>query len=814
MRPTLLALLLGTSTLPAGSLLLSDNFNAPDTNNFDQSDQTGRRSGLFGPDVQLRSSRVQHHILANRLDFLNTPAGGSGRIRFQQVAALNATPPTDVWTNFAAGVVGTTVLAEGGLRISFDWLPPDNNSTNWISFNAGIAAKPPVTTPPTAEPATRVNHAGTDFGILFRDNGGTQCFLNGALAHNNNTAFPAPAIITIRKVVITLAFTSFADGSNVSARATVDGVSVLPDGYIFPWSGNLGIIHMELGNTVAGTKLDNLAIAGLNGLSVNLAAQPFYTSISNNGVVGTFTSELNNAAAPSTYALIAGEGDVDNAKFKIAGNELQSNGFNFLGIPEGTNLSVRIKGTSSNSAFTSEQVFQLSVIADEDEDDLPDSWELAAAFNLFDLKGRNPGPGPGAGTGNFDGDGLTDLQEFQLIRGLYPLLSPFLADTDSDGLGDAVELGPVAPRLISNPTLADTDGDGLSDLVENNSGNFVSAAQPGTSPVDYDSDDDSFPDQYEITRGSSPLDPLQLPTLPAPLTTSVLTTDETSGISSAKTYTHAISGGYAATINGVGFTPLRPAPAVSPDDFIWAATNNAGNTATFNEIAAFNLGEWLPANGNVTGTGLLELLGGFAYSGSGDLTGSSQTYTLTGLVPGQKYELRLYVRVWSKVASGRPLSVTFANGAQSVNAYILQDRPGIMLGDSNPDSAYALVFPYTAEAAEMAVTAAVPFTTLPISGSWHLYGLTNESVSPVGFDITGLTYQRTPVPAVTLTFDSVAAGVYAVDFSTALNAAGLPGGWTTLTNNLASQGQQTTYTDTSAAGSAARIFYRVRRLSP
>ena len=44
--------------------------------------------------------------------------------------------------------------------------------------------------------------------------------------------------------------------------------------------------------------------------------------------------------------------------------------------------------------------------------------------------------------------------------------------------------------------------------------------------------------------------------------------------------------------------------------------------------------------------------------------------------------------------SGRPQSVTFSNGAQSVNAYILEDRPGIMLENNNPDSAYALVIPY------------------------------------------------------------------------------------------------------------------------
>ena len=41
----------------AGELILEDTFNAPNINNFDNSDQTGRRSGLAAADVQLRSSR-------------------------------------------------------------------------------------------------------------------------------------------------------------------------------------------------------------------------------------------------------------------------------------------------------------------------------------------------------------------------------------------------------------------------------------------------------------------------------------------------------------------------------------------------------------------------------------------------------------------------------------------------------------------------------------------------------------------------------------------------------------------------------------
>ena len=766
-----------------GALLWKDNFDAPDTNNFDGAVLTSRLSGTAAGDTTLRSFGFQQSISNNQLLL---PLGGNG-VRFGGQFTRY---------DWAAGSVASAIVAAGGFVVSFDWIPQDDSNNEWVSFQVGTIND------------DNGNLTNDDYGILFRNNGGTERFRNAPLPNGNQGAgdnFTTTPGGVARLVEITYAFTSFADGSPVSVISKVNGVVIAND--TFNWDGNNGAMHMELGNGVANTRIDNFAVSTTAAYSSNLSALPLYTSIANNGTVGNLTSQSNGTPTAATYTLVAGAGDTDNAKFKITGNTLQSNGYNFIGIPDGTTLSVRIRSTASPS-LTDTQAYLITVIADNDSDDLPDTWELATAFNLTDLKGRNPTAGPGSGTGNFDGDTLTDLQEFKLTRGLYPLLSPLLADTDGDGLQDGVELNPAAPRILTNPTIADTDGDGLNDMVENNSGTFVSASNPGTSPVDYDSDDDAFPDSYEIVRGSGPLNALQLPTLPAPLTTAVLTTDEASGIDPAKTYTHAVSGGYAATVNGVAFAPLRP---VQPaPGFVWAATNNAGNAAAFNEINTSIFANWSPPAGDVTGPGLLELLGGFTYSGNGDQPGSFQTYTLTGLTPGQKYEVRLFVRVWSKVDSGRPHSVTFANGAQSVNAYILEDRPGIMLGNNNPDSAYTLVFPYTAAGTELTITAAVPFTTIPVSGSWHLYGLTNETTADRSFAITSLVFRKTPSPAATITFDSTPGAVYAVEYSTGLNTTGLPDGWKSLTTTLASGGTATTYTDTTIAGSAPRIFYRIR----
>ncbi len=63
-----------------------------------------------------------------------------------------------------------------------------------------------------------------------------------------------------------------------------------------------------------------------------------------------------------------------------------------------------------------------------------------------------------------------------------------------------------------------------------------------------------------------------------------------------------------------------------------------------------------------------------------------------------------------------------------------------------------------------------------------------------------------------LVFASHPNRMYAVDYSTSLQAAGQPGGWQQLTGSLASQGTQTEYTDRQAAG-LPHAFYRVRDIT-
>ena len=121
-----------------------------------------------------------------------------------------------------------------------------------------------------------------------------------------------------------------------------------------------------------------------------------------------------------------------------------------------------------------------SQFTDTDEDGLPDIWENRYFGNL------NPGPNDDP-----DGDGLTNLQEYQAHA------NPTLADTDGDGLPDGWELRHGLNPLDPTDALLDTDFDGLTNLRE---------FQLGTDPRMADSDGDGVPDGLEVNYAHT--DPL------------------------------------------------------------------------------------------------------------------------------------------------------------------------------------------------------------------------------------------------------------------------------------------------------------------
>jgi sugar lactone lactonase YvrE len=227
-------------------LLFSDNFNTADTNNFDAAPLKGRRNGTLADTVFLRSARTQQSIQDLQLRMIRPSAGGGGRVRFQN---------TDGWYNWAANENGTAITSAGRLRVEFDWTATNTTTTAWVALSIGHSAVA------AGEPSTRVNNAQTDYGILFRGNGGSQRFDNGT---GTATASFTPSLAS-RHVTVDFAFGSFEDGTSVTGLALVDGVQI--DSHVFTWDGNAGTLFMELESSETGMLIDNCSVSAVSNLA-------------------------------------------------------------------------------------------------------------------------------------------------------------------------------------------------------------------------------------------------------------------------------------------------------------------------------------------------------------------------------------------------------------------------------------------------------------------------------------------------------------------------------------------------------------------
>jgi hypothetical protein len=877
MNPKILAALVSGSTvanLAADNLIWSDNFDVADSVSFDAASLTGRRGGQFPTEIEMRSANLQHQLVSQQLRL----GGGSGRVRLE-------VPPGGapvVSYNFAAGSAAANILAGGGIRVEFDYLPTNNTSANWLSFSIGFPSSNLL-----AEPGGfRLNDPNTDFGFLLRNNGGTQYFKNGVATTGPNFT----ATTTSRHVAIDYGFTGLADFDSFTVKVRVDGVEVLNQAH--SWSNNSGQLLLEMGANEGGTLVDNFQVFELTPARLGIALDDavFESSFAQGDDVGTLNAALGGLPGGATYELVAGTGDTDNAKFQITGDKLEVGTFDFKGANsvEGQQFSVRVRGTSSGAgAETDEKVFVLTVVKDDDSDGLLDAWEIAKTSppgNITDLDGD--------GVADFDEDGLSDLDEYQISRGTslafpvnLPNLSPILADSDGDGLEDREELQPgfeLAGNLrpATNPTDEDSDNDGATDLAESNSGTFVSAGDTGSNPVIADSDldglldgfeatnqaegynpnvDDSlldsdedglttadevfygssvlltdtdgdglddfeevFPsslrpsthpgrpdtdfdglsdlaetntgvfvdandtgtnpivqdgdgdgarDGFELAKGTDPLLSTSVPALPAGFSIVPVTSELDSGISPAKTYTHKIAGGEAATVNGVVFDVMNT--ALTPPNITWFIDGLAND---FRNHISNVTNSWNPANGGMTDLGLIDLFDSFTYAGGAADPGSYQTFTLTGLTPGQQYDLRLYIRMWDAGGSGRQSDLIFINGSQVEQPFgaLLEDRPGVVTQNGIPDTAYYLSFVYTAQETELTIEARTPLGGPVPTGSFHLYGLTNEVVGGGGADLLITGVQRNGAGQIVIDFVGAPNATYSVTKSPDLQSAFVP----------------------------------------
>jgi Carboxypeptidase regulatory-like domain/Bacterial TSP3 repeat/Bacterial Ig-like domain (group 2) len=135
-------------------------------------------------------------------------------------------------------------------------------------------------------------------------------------------------------------------------------------------------------------------------------------------------------------------------------------------------ITARVEGVTGTIQF------DISPIVSSAGDGIPDDWKIAHGFDPND---------PSVANADTDGDGLTNLQEFQLGT------DPRNPDTDGDGVTDGEEV-----KRGTNPLSADTDGDGLTDAEE---------IRLGTNPLNPDTDGDGIPDGVEVKLGLNPLVP-------------------------------------------------------------------------------------------------------------------------------------------------------------------------------------------------------------------------------------------------------------------------------------------------------------------
>jgi hypothetical protein len=208
-------------------------------------------------------------------------------------------------------------------------------------------------------------------------------------------------------------------------------------------------------------------------------------------------------------------------------------------------LRYQVTATGNNTVHQLGEIEYFGLERDSDEDGIPDHYENSYAF-------LNPND-PSDATLDFDGDGLTNLEEF---------------------------------TAGTRPDLSDTDSDGLSDVDE--------VQLHFTDPRNRDSDGDMISDGAEIDLGSDPNDGLSLPDfnpviwgLPQKIT-GTLGDFKTDGY-----LVHAwTGGGTPITVPGLGVT-FQPGPSLS-DRFTGFDPYNRGGDPEYD--ALLNSGSWSSSN--------------------------------------------------------------------------------------------------------------------------------------------------------------------------------------------------------------------------
>jgi hypothetical protein len=286
-----------------------------------------------------------------------------------------------------------------------------------------------------------------DGGILrFSPNESANATMTGGLSVIADSVLGA---VQSAACTFTIASTITGTGTLRLATGTATNQTITFDGEVNALNGFAGTLDIGGGSTRAIVDFNQAYDMALADLAMGKHATADILNLDANITVASFSFGANSPLAAGTYT--------------TAGlNGLYGNGSQFTG-----------SGT-------------LTVTEDDDTDDdgLPDSWEQQIiGFDPLD-----------------DVDGLDDVAG--------PLNFPSTTDFDGDGLSDAEE---YANR--THPTKPDTDNDGLKDGAEvagtDNEGNLHGFGP--TKPSASDSDMDGYGDAFEIAAGTDPNSPTSMP---------------------------------------------------------------------------------------------------------------------------------------------------------------------------------------------------------------------------------------------------------------------------------------------------------------
>jgi hypothetical protein len=148
---------------------------------------------------------------------------------------------------------------------------------------------------------------------------------------------------------------------------------------------------------------------------------------------------------------------------------------------------------------------------DSDTDGLSDIYEIMVLETFPDLKDSDQN-GTEDGEEDFDGDGLTNAQEYNspLNPGHNPYRgssNPWMPDTDGDGVCD----GPIVPSpyaLVAGPDAFPLDPSAWLDTDDDGKPDELHGVSNSTPPLieDTDDDNDGMPDWWETQYGLDPKD--------------------------------------------------------------------------------------------------------------------------------------------------------------------------------------------------------------------------------------------------------------------------------------------------------------------